>query len=73
MIRYLIDTFIVTYWLLSGLLLFYFVRSEEFGSPNKPNVFLDLGICLTFGGLITPLLVGATMIYYGAILIKGDN
>lgn len=73
MIRCLIDTIAIAYWLSSGLLLFYFIRSEEFGNPNKHNVFFDLGVCLILGGILTPLLVGATMIYYGVVLIKGDN
>lgn len=71
MTHYLIKTVIIIYWLLSGLLLFYFVRSEEFGQANKPNLFMDLGISLIVGGLATPLLIGATTIYFVARGIKG--
>ena len=70
MTHYLIKGFIITYWLLSGLLLFYFVRSEEFGQANKPSLFVDLGISLIIGGLVTPILIGATTVYFVA---RGRN
>ena len=72
MTHYLFSTVAVIYWLLSSLLLFCLIRSEEFASPKQPNVFIDLGLCLFFGGLVTPLLIVLTTIYYGIALIKGD-
>ena len=69
MTHYLLVTVAVAYWFVCGLTLFYIMLSEK-NRLLRMDVALDLGISLIIGGLVMPLLVGATTIYFVA---RGRN
>ena len=63
MTHYVVLIVSVAYWLLCGMGLFALVLDEYQDRLTKVNIIFDLGTCLMFGGLVVPILVGASTIY----------